>query len=415
MRKINVTSEIAPLKKVLLHRPGKELLNLTPDTLGRLLFDDIPFLPVAIKEHEEFAQILKDNGVEVVYLEDLMAEVLDLSDEIRDKFIKQFVYEAGIRAPKYKKLAIKYLKNIKDNKELVLKTMEGIQISDISKEEREIDRSLTDLIDEEDKFIADPMPNLYFTRDPFASIGNGISLNKMYSVTRNRETIYAEYIFNYHPEYKEQVTKYYDRYNPYHIEGGDILNINNHVLAVGISQRTEPEAIDELAKNLFKNPECEIDTVLAFNIPNSRAFMHLDTVFTQIDYDKFTYHPGIMDTLQVFEITEGDDPDSFEDLTVTEINDSLENILRKYVGRDITLIPCAGGDKIGAEREQWNDGSNTLCIAPGVVIVYDRNNITNELLRDNGIKVLEMHSAELSRGRGGPRCMSMPLVRADKP
>ena len=413
MRKINVTSEIAPLKKVLLHRPGKELLNLTPDTLGRLLFDDIPFLPVAIKEHEEFAQILKDNGVEVVYLEDLMAEVLDLSDEIRDKFIKQFVYEAGIRAPKYKKLAIKYLKNIKDNKELVLKTMEGIQISDISKEEREIDRSLTDLIDEEDKFIADPMPNLYFTRDPFASIGNGISLNKMYSVTRNRETIYAEYIFNYHPEYKEQVTKYYDRYNPYHIEGGDILNINNQVLAVGISQRTEPEAIDELAKNLFKNPECEIDTVLAFNIPNSRAFMHLDTVFTQIDYDKFTYHPGIMDTLQVFEITEGDDPDSFEDLTVTEINDSLENILRKYVGRDITLIPCAGGDKVAAEREQWNDGSNTLCIAPGVVIVYDRNDITNATLRSHGLKVLEMHGAELSRGRGGPRCMSMPLVRED--
>ena len=310
MRKINVTSEIAPLKKVLLHRPGKELLNLTPDTLGRLLFDDIPFLPVAIKEHEEFAQILKDNGVEVVYLEDLMAEVLDLSDEIRDKFIKQFVYEAGIRAPKYKKLAIKYLKNIKDNKELVLKTMEGIQISDISKEEREIDRSLTDLIDEEDKFIADPMPNLYFTRDPFASVGEGISLNKMYSVTRNRETIYAEYIFKYHPDYKDQARLYYDRYNPYHIEGGDVLNINDHVLAIGISQRTTAEAIDQIAKNLFKDPECKIDTILAFNIPESRAFMHLDTVFTQVDYDKFTYHPGIMGTLQVFEITEGDDPNS---------------------------------------------------------------------------------------------------------
>ena len=202
MKKINVTSEIAPLKKVLLHRPGKELLNLTPDTLGRLLFDDIPFLPDAKKEHDEFAQILKDNGVEVVYLEDLMAEVLTLSDEIRSKFIKQFVYEAGIKAPKYKKLAIEYLDQIYDNKRLVLKTMEGIQISDIPKDKREIDKSLTDLIDEEDTFIADPMPNLYFTRDPFASIGNGISLNKMYSVTRNRETIYAEYIFNYHPEYK---------------------------------------------------------------------------------------------------------------------------------------------------------------------------------------------------------------------
>ena len=342
-----------------------------------------------------------------------MAEVLTLSDEIRSKFIKQFVYEAGIKAPKYKKLAIEYLDQIYDNKRLVLKTMEGIQISDIPKDKREIDKSLTDLIDEEDTFIADPMPNLYFTRDPFASIGNGISLNKMYSVTRNRETIYAEYIFNYHPMYKDSVIKYYDRYNPYHIEGGDILNINNHVLAVGISQRTEPEAIDELAKNLFKNPECEIDTVLAFNIPNSRAFMHLDTVFTQIDYDKFTYHPGIMDTLEVYEITEGDDPDSYEDLTVKKITDSLENILKKYVGRDITLIPCAGGDKVAAEREQWNDGSNTLCIAPGVVIVYDRNDITNKTLRSYGIKVLEMHGAELSRGRGGPRCMSMPLVRED--
>ena len=257
------------------------------------------------------------------------------------------------------------------------------------------------------------MPNLYFTRDPFASIGNGISLNKMYSVTRNRETIYAEYIFNYHPMYKDSVIKYYDRYNPYHIEGGDILNINEHVLAVGISQRTEPEAIDQLAKNLFKNEDCKIDTVLAFNIPNSRAFMHLDTVFTQIDYDKFTYHPGIMDTLEVYEITEGDDPDSYEDLTVKKITDSLENILKKYVGRDITLIPCAGGDKVAAEREQWNDGSNTLCIAPGVVIVYDRNDITNKTLRSYGIKVLEMHGAELSRGRGGPRCMSMPLVRED--
>lgn len=161
-----------------------------------------------------------------------------------------------------------------------------------------------DLVSEESDFLADPMPNLYFTRDPFASAGNGIILNKMYSVTRNRETIYAEYIFNYHPDYKGQVNKYYDRYLPYHIEGGDVLNLNNHILAVGISQRTEAGAIDELAKNLFRNPDCEIDTILAFNIPVSRAFMHLDTVFTQIDFDKFTYHPGIMDTLQVFEITE---------------------------------------------------------------------------------------------------------------
>ena len=164
---------------------------------------------------------------------------------------------------------------------------------------------------------------------------------------------------------------------------------------------------------MFRNPDCEIDTILAFNIPESRAFMHLDTVFTQIDYDKFTFHPGIMDTLEVFEITEGDIPDSDEDLNVKKVEGSLEEILERYLGKKVTLIPCAGGERISSEREQWNDGTNTLCIAPGVVVVYDRNNITNNILREHGIKVLEMSSAELSRGRGGPRCMSMPLVRED--
>ena len=410
---INVKSEIAPLKKVLLHRPGAELLNLTPDTLSRLLFDDIPFLPEAQKEHDEFAGILRDNGIEVVYLEDLMAEVLEISDEILEKFIRQFIYEAGIKTPKYKHLVYEYLRSFVNKKELVLKTMEGIKILEINRAAREIEKSLVDLVSEESDFLADPMPNLYFTRDPFASAGNGIILNKMYSVTRSRETIYAEYIFNYHPQYKGMVEKYYDRYLPYHIEGGDVLNLNDHVLAVGISQRTEPGAIDQLAKNIFKNPNSTIDTVLAFNIPVSRAFMHLDTVFTQIDYDKFTYHPGIMETLQVFEITEGDIPDSDEDLNVKEVKGSLAEILEKYLGRKITLIPCAGGEKTSSEREQWNDGTNTLCIAPGVVVVYNRNNITNNILREYGIKVLEMHSAELSRGRGGPRCMSMPLIRED--
>lgn len=408
MNAINVKSEIKPLKKVLLHRPGKELLNLTPDTLERLLFDDIPYLEVAQKEHDEFANILKDNGVEVVYLEDLMTDVLNISSDIKETFIRQFIYEAGVRTPKYRSLVYEYLLGISDTKKLVLKTMEGIKIDDIVREEAVYGTSLVDMIEPDSLFVCDPMPNLYFTRDPFASIGNGVCLNKMYSVTRNRETIYAEYIFNYHPDFKDKIDKYYDRYNEFHIEGGDVLNLNSHTLAVGISQRTNANAIEELSKNLFSDSDCLIDTVLAFDIPNSRAFMHLDTVFTQIDYDKFTYHPGIMDTLSVYEITKNDDK-----INVVLKEGSLEEILEEYLGIDVTLIPCAGGDPIASEREQWNDGSNTLCIAPGVVIVYDRNNITNQVLRDNGLKVLEMHGAELSRGRGGPRCMSMPLVRED--
>lgn len=409
---INVKSEIGPLKKVLLHKPGNELLNLTPDTLESLLFDDIPYLPEAIKEHEAFSRILIENGIEVVYLEDLMAEVLEKSDEIKEKFIRQFIYKAGIRTPKYKTIVYEHLNSFVNMKELVLKTMEGIQYKELDRKKREVEKSLVDLVSEENKFIALPMPNLYFTRDNFASIGHGVSLNKMYSVTRNRETIYAEYIFKYHDDFKD--TKlYYNRDYSYHIEGGDILNLSEEVIAVGISQRTQAEAIDDLAKNIFRDKSASIKTILAFSIPTSRAFMHLDTVFTQIDYDKFTYHPGIMETLQVFEITEGDIPESDEDLNVKEIDDTLENILSKYLNREITLIPCAGGDKVASEREQWNDGSNTLAIAPGVVVVYDRNSMTNQVLRENNITVIEMPSAELSRGRGGPRCMSMPLIRED--
>lgn len=413
MNYIDVKSEIKPLKEVLLHRPGKELLNLTPDTLERLLFDDIPFLEVAQAEHDEFADRLRENGIKVVYLEDLMAETLDANPDIKERFIWHFIKEAGIDTPKYKDLVFEFLMKYKDNKELVLKTMEGIRISELDFQKRKLNKSLVDLVTEESAFIANPMPNLYFTRDPFASISDGVSLNKMYSVTRNRETIYADYIFNYHPEFKNKITKYYDRYEECHIEGGDILNLNEHILAIGISQRTEPGAIDKLAKNIFKTEGHKIDTILAFNIPNSRAFMHLDTVFTQVDYDKFTYHPGIDATLEVYEITEGDDPNSDEDLNVKEIKGSLSEILSKYLEREITLIPCAGGDKIASEREQWNDGSNTLCIAPGVVIVYNRNTETNRILREYGLKVIEISSAELSRGRGGPRCMSMPLKRED--
>ena len=406
---INVKSEIKPLKKVLLHRPGKELLNLTPDTLERLLFDDIPYLKVAQEEHDQFARILKDNGVEVVYLEDLMTEVLDLNPELKETFIKQFIYEAGVRTPKYRGLVYDFLMDIESNRKLVLKTMEGINIKEVTLEKVKRGKSLVDMIEPDSEFIVDPMPNLYFTRDDFASIGNGISLNRMYSVTRNRETIYAEYIFSYHPDYKD-TPKYFDRYNEFNIEGGDILNLNDKVLAIGISQRTSANAIETLAKNIFKDPDATIETVLAFSIPESRAFMHLDTVFTQIDYDKFTYHPGIVHTLKVYEITKGDDED---DINVKARSGSLNKILEEHLGMEITLIPCAGGDKIGAEREQWNDGSNTLAIAPGVVIVYERNNVTNDVLRRFGIKVIEMRSAELSRGRGGPRCMSMPLVRED--
>ncbi|MDR2721681.1 MAG: arginine deiminase, partial [Coriobacteriaceae bacterium] len=268
--------------------------------------------------------------------------------------------------------------------------------------------SLVDLVSDSAKLVVAPMPNLYFTRDPFATIGNGVSVNRMTYETRNRETIFGEYIFKYHPDLLG-TPNYYNRYSTFHIEGGDILNLSETVLAIGISERTEPDAIDTIAKTIFSSEESTIETILAFNIPNTRAFMHLDTVFTMIDHDKFTVHPGILGPLAVFEIT----PDGTEDIKVKEIHATLEDILERYLGHPVELINCGGHDRIAAEREQWNDGSNTLAIAPGSIVVYERNEVTNAILKERGLNVIEIPSAELSRGRGGPRCMSMPLWRED--
>lgn len=410
MKGICVRSEINPLKKVLLHRPGRELLNLTPDTLGELLFDDIPFLRVAQEEHDAFAQILRDNGTEVVYLEDLMTDVLSLNPKLVEPFLRQWLFEGNIKTRRWQDKCLEYLTSHFKGKALVEKTMEGITLKEMGDAARAY--SLQDLVAPPDDLVVHPMPNLYFTRDPFASVGTGVFLHKMYSVTRCRETIYADYIFKYHPDFEGLVTRYYDRDLHANIEGGDVLNLTEDTLAIGISQRTCPDAIEAAARNLFSDPEAKIRTVLAFDIPKSRAFMHLDTVFTQIDVNKYTVHPAILGPLTVYEITPGkDDP---ADLHIKRVDSDLKHILETYTHvDDVQLIYCGGDDLIAAAREQWNDGSNTLCIAPGKIVVYQRNDVSNAILRDAGLTVLEMPSAELSRGRGGPRCMSMPLIRAE--
>lgn len=406
---INVKSEIGPLKKVLLHKPGAELLNLTPDTLEELLFDDIPYLEIAIEEHDAFAKVLKETGAEVLYLEDLMAETL-INKEVREMFLSQFIKEAGVYSEKYQSLLYDFLGKYDNPKDLVLKTMQGIKKDELVNKSSE-SKSLLDYLDKQSSFICNPMPNLYFTRDPFACIGNGVSINRMRYLTRRRETIYGEYIFKYHPQFKEKVDIYYNRYEPFYIEGGDILNISSTTLAIGISQRTHPEAIEAIAKNIFNDENTSINEILAFDIPNNRAMMHLDTVFTQVDYDKFTVYNGLTEVLKVYKITKGNKKD---EIKIEEIDKSLENILSYALHKDnVQLIPCGGDDRIVGEREQWNDGSNTLCVSPGKVIVYQRNEVTNSILQERGLTVLEVPSSELSRGRGGPRCMSMPLYRED--
>ena len=407
MTSINVKSEIKPLKKVLLHRPGNELLNIVPDNLNELLFDDIPYLRIAQEERDAFAKILTDNGVEVVYLEDLMAEVLDDNPELRNRFIKQFIKEGNVDSEYYINLLLDYFnEKYQNNNDLILKLIEGVRLNEFPKEKA---ITLQDCVcNYDDDLILDPLPNLYFQRDPFASIGNGVTIHKMYSKTRNRETIFADYIFKYHKDYKG-TKMYFNRYLDDSVEGGDIINLTKDSIAIGISQRTSPDAVEIIANNLFNDPGCEIKEVYGFMIPKSRAFMHLDTVFSQIDYDKFTVHPEIIGPMRVFKITK-----ALNKLNIEEINESLDKLLANILKLDkVELLPCGGGDMIAAQREQWNDGSNTLCIAPGKVIAYQRNEVTNNYLRAHGIEVIEMPSCELSRGRGGPRCMSMPLYRED--
>ena len=403
---ICVRSETGTLEQVLLHRPGAELEQLVPGELERLLFDDIPYLQAAQQEHDAFAEMLRHNGTQVLYLEELMAQTLAADPQVRRRFVRQFIEEGGRIARHFQPALYEYLTALGDD-ELVRRTMTGVSMEEFLPEGQR--GALVSLTRGSHRFVLDPIPNLYFTRDPFACIGEGVSLNAMYSPTRRRETIYGQYILKYHPDFAGQVPFYYRRENPFSIEGGDILNLSPRLLAVGISQRTTPEAIEILVRNIFRDETAEIRTILALDIPNLRAFMHLDTVLTQVDRDTFTVHPEILGSLRVYRMTSG----GRDSLQVTERTGTLEEILAGEMGLPrVKLIRCGGGDRVASEREQWNDGSNTLCIAPGKVVVYDRNYVTNAILRDNGIQVLEMPSSELSRGRGGPRCMSMPLRRA---
>ena len=375
---------------------------------SRLLFDDIPYLPIAQQEHDMFAKTLRDNDIEVLYMEKLSAEALDAGgEEVKNQFLEQMLKESGYASGSIHDALKEYLVNM-STQDMVNTIMAGVRKNELDF----VPQDLVSLSENSDyEFYMDPMPNLYFTRDTSACIGNGISINHMTFPARQRESLFNETIIKYHPRFaNKNVHIWRDRNHTTRIEGGDELVLSNHVMAIGISQRTSANAIQDIAKNLFANSS--YDTVIAIKIPHNHAMMHLDTVFTMINYDQFTVHPGILSdggTIDTWTITPGKN----NELNIKYDTD-LKKVLKNALGiSELDLIPTGNGDPIIAGREQWNDGSNTLTIAPGVVVTYNRNYVSNDLLRKHGLKVLEINSSELSRGRGGPRCMSCPMVRED--
>lgn len=400
--KINVNSEIGILKKILVHRPGKEVERIYPEIFERLLFDDIMYLEKAQKEHDAFTKVLKDEGIEVFYIEKLLTEVLDSSDELRKNFIDKFLKQANIDNETIFEECKKYFYSIKNNYDLVMATIAGVTKRDINPKFK---NTLEDYSKKEDEYpiYIDPIPNILFQRDAMFSIFNDTKINNMWAETRKREAIYTQFVYKYHPDFKN-IHILQDANSKGTVEGGDVLVINKETIFVGLSQRTSAKGVQGLADKLFEKYS-EFKNLIAIQIPKSRATMHLDTILTQMDYDKFSIDPDMEKlSYEFFKITREN---------TTKHKGKIIDLLKEYVSENIEFVVVGDGSPIRAKREQWNDGANCLAIRPGTIIVYDRNKITNEVMRKKGINVIEVPSSELSRGRGGPRCMSMPLYREE--
>lgn len=404
MNGIHNFSDIGKLNRVLMHRIGREVEGIVPDNLEAMLFDDIPYLKAAKKEHDEYVSVLEKNGIEVCFYTEEAAKAIQ-DPKVKEEFVAEFLDRSTIRTGELREILMEYLLG-KEPGDLIESVIAGVKRSEVPAPKHV---SLADYIYASDLYYLHPMPNLYFSKDPAACVGDGICVNHMRTRARRRESLLMKYILKYNRDIAPEGTKqWYDYDDVESIEGGDIMILNSETLIIGLSERTSALGIQCLAKKLIG--ESGFRRIIVFDIPKRRAFMHLDTVFTMIDYDKFTIHSEILDAVGIYEIY----LDRDGEVQFTTITDSMADMLKKLLGVPaVNLIHVGGNDSMAAQREQWNDGTNTLCIEPGKIITYDRNYITNSVLESNGLEVITIPSAELSRGRGGPGCMSCALNRDD--
>jgi arginine deiminase len=400
-----VASEIGPLRRVIVHRPGIEIARITPSNKQALLFDDLLWLERAQEEHDAFTEILRSHGAEVHYFEDLLKTVLALP-AARREVVDEAISPATCGRLVADQLRARLYEADIDRTFDVL--VGGLLESELV--EWGIEPVFADLVADRFHYVLRPLPNLLFMRDNSAWINRGLVFNVLAFPARQRESVYMRAIYRHHPEFAAaEFPVWYgvdddDRF-PATIEGGDVLVLNDETVVLGLSERTAPAAVENLVERLFARSE--VSQAIVVHLHQRRAMMHLDTAFTMVDTAAFNVFPGLLEDVDVHMLRPG--PDGRLDVTRAA---SLPAALAEALGRDDLRFIPTGGDAIGRLREQWDDGNNTLAVAPGVVVAYGRNVETNRRLRESGIDVLEVDSSELCRGRGGSRCMTQPLLRA---